>query len=141
MNPLFRTYQTGDLPALIPLMSQLGYTHTEQSLSENITAVRNAGGKILVAEYNGEIVGCVSAILDVRLAEGIQGEIVSLVVNNNNRGLGLGKGLVNTAENWLGQHSSTIRVRANSIRDNAHRFYESIGYSKSKQQEVLVKRI
>ncbi|MDQ7730745.1 GNAT family N-acetyltransferase [Halomonas sp. SpR8] len=92
-------------------MAQLGYDHSEESLSANISAVREQGGEVFVAEVAGSVRGCVSAIIDVHLAEGVKGEIVSLVVSEAARGQGLGKGLVLEAEKWLSGKVSAIRLR------------------------------
>lgn len=139
MQPIYRTFQEKDLTALIALIKQLGYTHSKQSLLTNIKAVHKAGGEIFIAELNSSVVGCICAIIDIRLAEGTQGEIVSLVVDKDHRGHGLGKGLVETAEHWLSQHVNSIRIRANSIRKSARQFYQDLGYVEIKQQVVLVK--
>ena len=53
MNFEIRKYQDSDLGDLVDLMAQLGYQHTEQSLSENIGAVRESGGEIFVADSRG----------------------------------------------------------------------------------------
>ncbi len=141
MVPTFRTYHKQDLPHLLTLMTQLGYSRSADSLATTIKALHQAGGEIFVAELDDGIHGCVSAIIDVRLAEGVQGEIVSLVVSEQARGKGLGKGLVNTAETWLAQHTDTIRVRANEIRTDAHAFYRNLGYTSTKSQVIFEKQI
>lgn len=140
MNTIYRKYTHQDAQALVMLMAQLGYDHSEESLSANISAVREQGGEVFVAEVAGNVRGCVSAIIDVRLAEGIKGEIVSLVVSEEARGQGLGKGLILEAEKWLSGKVSVIRVRANALREQSHLFYESLGYSKEKTQAVLLKK-
>lgn len=139
MNKIYRKYTHQDAQALVLLMAQLGYDHSEKSLSANISAVREQGGEVLVAEVAGKVLGCVSAIIDARLAEGIKGEIVSLVVSKDARGQGLGKGLVLEAEKWLSGNVSVVRVRANALREQSHLFYESLGYRKVKTQAVLIK--
>jgi len=140
MKTIYRKYTHQDTQALVLLMAQLGYDHSETTLSSNVSAVRKQGGEVFVAEVAGNILGCVSAIVDVRLAEGIKGEIVSLVVSEEARGQGLGKGLILEAEKWLSGKVSVIRVRANALREQSHRFYESLGYRKEKAQAVLIKK-
>ncbi|MDQ7732545.1 GNAT family N-acetyltransferase [Halomonas sp. SpR1] len=140
MKTIYRKYTHKDVQALIPLMAQLGYDHSEEALSSNVSAVRKQGGEVFVAEVFGNVLGCVSAIVDVRLAEGVKGEIVSLVVSKDVRGQGLGKGLVLEAEKWLSGNVDVIRVRANALREQSHLFYESLGYSKDKTQAVLLKK-
>ena len=141
MNFEIRKYNDSDLSDLVDLMVQLGYQHTERSLSENICAVRESGGEIFVADSMGKVYGCICAIFDIRLAAGVNGEIVSLVVDSSARGMGVGKGLVAKAESWLGQKTNSLRVRANSVRSEAHDFYKSLGYSLSKTQAVFTKNV
>jgi aminoglycoside 3-N-acetyltransferase len=84
---------------------------------------------------------CVGAIIDARLAAGISGEIVSLVVSEQHRGSGIGRGLVEFAESWLTQRVVKIRVRANSLRSEAHEFYIRRGYQESKTQKIFEKYV
>jgi len=140
-NPNYRKYSENDTKALIQLMGQLGYSHSEKTILKNVSSVRKMGGEVFVAEVSGKVLGCVSAIIDARLAEGENGEIVSLVVSEASRGHGLGKGLTLEAEKWLSERVSSIRVRANSLREEAHLFYESLGFKKAKTQAILVKNV
>lgn len=87
----YRTAKTTDVPALVSLMGELGYSHTEESISTNLQCVENHGGAVFVAVQDGSIVGCVCAIIDVRLAAGECGEIASLVVSGDHRQKGIGK--------------------------------------------------
>jgi GNAT superfamily N-acetyltransferase len=126
--------------SLLSLMSELGYVHDQQSISTNINEVQLRGGEIFVADVNGKIAGCVCAILDARLAAGLCGEIVSLVVAQEYRGSGIGKGLVAYAERWLGTKVDKVRIRANVIRAEAQGFYQSQGYQEEKIQKLFTKK-
>lgn len=139
MKNIYRKFKTTDIVALVELMAQLGYTHTEESLLGNILSVREAKGEIFVCEIAGCVRGCSSAILDCRLAEGVSGEIVSVVVNDFYRGQGIGRGLVAYAEGWLKERVSNISIRANTTREEAHIFYQNMGYTLSKTQAVFKK--
>jgi len=75
------------------------------------------------------------------LAEGIYAEIVSLVVSEKERGNGIGAGLLREAEKWASQRVNKIRVRANVVRDDAHKFYSRQGYEHTKSQKVFIKRV
>jgi ribosomal protein S18 acetylase RimI-like enzyme len=136
---IYRTYRSSDLDALLILISELGYEQGKQTLIRNIDFLRKAGGEVFVVEKDKAVCACVSAIIDIRLAEGVCGEIVSLVVAEKARGLGLGKGLCQHAENWLFKRVDKVRIRANSIRSKALEFYRSLGYEEIKTQSVLVK--
>ncbi len=138
---IFRPASSAGYLELKSLLEQLGYELTVRNIADNIREIRARGGEVFVAVVNGRITGCVAAIIDVRLAEGIVGEIVSLVVAESARGQGIGKGLVNHAEQWLAQSVSTVRVRANVVREAAHKFYESGGYQLVKTQKLFKKTL
>lgn len=122
-------------------MNQLGYQHTLNSLTHNMELIRAREGEIFIAEIDSAIVGVIAAIIDVRLAEGEVGEIVSLVVSELFRGKGIGKALIQHAEHWLMARVDHIRVRANQKRHQAHAFYQSLGYSINKSQVVMEKSV
>ena len=130
-----------DIPNLVVLMDHLGYAHTNDSLMCNLRKLEQHGGAVFVACLDGDVIGCVTAIIDVRFAGGACGEIVSLVVLPAGRRQGIGKGLVSYAESWLKNKTDVIRVRANVIRSEAHVFYKDLGYEEEKSQKVFKKNI
>jgi ribosomal protein S18 acetylase RimI-like enzyme len=139
MNTQYRGYQESDLDFVQELMLELGYSIDCHELRGNIQDIIRRGGIIIVAEREREVIGSVCAVLDVRLAEGMYAEIVSLVVSGNHRRKGIGKSLIKEAENWAKKHVKKIRVRANTTRRPAHLFYESLGYQETKEQKVFIK--
>jgi GNAT superfamily N-acetyltransferase len=138
------TYQKLDITdcfKLKPLIHQLGYDIDANDIEANITEIRERQGEVFVAKIDDELIGCVNAIIDVRLAAGTTGEIVTLVVLEEYRGMGVGKTLVATAEAWLAERVTTIRVRTNSIRTAAHQFYLGAGYQELKTQKIFKKNL
>jgi GNAT superfamily N-acetyltransferase len=136
------TYQKIDLSEcykLKALIHQLGYDVDANDIKANVSEIRERQGEVFVAKIDDELIGCINAIIDVRLAAGTTGEIVTLVVLEQYRGMGVGKALVATAEAWLAERVSSIRVRTNSIRDKAHRFYQRAGYQELKTQKIFIK--
>lgn len=129
-----------DSNKLQPLLKQLGYELSVALIENNIREIRDRGGEVFVARYGGEIIGCIAAIIDVRLAAGKQGEIVTLVVMDRFRQRGIGSQLVRCAEQWLSPQVSSIRVRANSMREKAHQFYIHMGYTESKTQKIFSRK-
>lgn len=136
-----RACREQDLAELKSLMADLGYERTEQDLSVTVREIRQRRGEVFVADKQGNAIGCICALLDIRLAAGTYGEIVSLVVSERFRGNGVGRMLVAHAENWLGERVEKIRLRANTIRIQAHGFYSSLGYEEKKSQKVFVKKV
>ena len=136
------TYQKIDISEcykLKPLIQQLGYDVEVNDITANISEIRERQGEVFVAKIDDEVIGCINAIIDVRLAAGTTGEIVTLVVLEQYRGMGVGKALVATVEAWLKERVSSIRVRTNAIRDKAHQFYLSAGYEELKTQKIFKK--
>lgn len=136
-----RKYQDLDLPGVQVLLEELGYVLAQEELSTNIEAIADRGGTVFVAEDERVIVGCVCVVFDARLAEGVCAEIVSLIVGSHARAQGIGTSLVKTAEAWALPNVSKMRVRANTLRTSAHRFYTSRGYTEVKEQKVFVKTL
>jgi GNAT superfamily N-acetyltransferase len=136
-----REYEKADLAYVKSLMHELGYSVSTEALCSNIKEIQKRAGVVFVAELNNQLVGCICSVIDVRLAEGVYGEIVSLIVSAKFRGAGVGKSLVETSENWLCRRVAKVRVRANEVRIDAHSFYRKLGYEKVKNQTVLIKKL
>ena len=141
MNIAIRQISQGDIKIVQQLMYELGYPLDEKELLFNINMINQKNGIILVAELGRNVVGCLSAVINVTLAEGMFGEIVSLVVSKEYRGSGIGKCLVKQAENWLKPKVEKIRIRANIVRLEAHKFYKALGYKEVKTQISFIKSV
>ena len=139
MTISYRRFQQTDLHGLIKLMFELGYPTKEEEFKKTTREIIKRDGMIFIAEEDGRIIGSSCAIIDVRLAEGVFGEIVSLVVSENFRGCGVGKHLVQMSEEWIYKRVNNVRIRANVIRDDAHSFYGHLGYKEKKEQKVFIK--
>jgi len=69
-------------------------------------------------------------------------EVGSLVVDQDQRGQGIGKALMDKAEAWARQCGITeVRLRSNVIRKEAHQFYEALGYERIKSQFTFRKAL
>ncbi len=125
------------------LLSQLGYNVSKVELPYRISKIcEDKKGLVFLAFKSDKVVGCVHTMIVARLAEGICGEIVSLVVDKSVRNEGIGKGLINQSIQWLKQNGiSKLRVRCNSIRNDAHKFYNHLGFTEKKSQKVFEKLI
>jgi GNAT superfamily N-acetyltransferase len=69
-------------------------------------------------------------------------EISGLVVDQSMRSCGIGKVLLDSAEQWARSIGcDAISVRSNVKRDRAHRFYERSGYEHVKDQRQFRKSL
>ena len=94
----------------------------------------------VVCDENDAVVGFLHAADYETIHSGSFKNIVSLAVDEPCRGLGLGKLLLNAAENWAAQdHCEGVRLVSGFNRVQAHAFYEHCGYHLRKEQKNLVK--
>ncbi|MGD9331012.1 MAG: GNAT family N-acetyltransferase [Desulfobacterales bacterium] len=122
------------------LLRQLGYERTLPEVDHHITAsAADPDVVVLVAVApDGRLAGCLQAQISRRLAEGQYGEIASLVVDDAQRSRGIGARLVKAALNWLQASGiARLRVRCNTQRTRAHRFYERLNFHLTKTQKVF----
>ncbi len=141
MNDHCREYQKADIVPLKELIFELGYDVSLPELQKNIHEIYRKGGTIFVYDKDRQVLGSVCVVEDVRLAEGIYCEIVSLVVSENVRGQGVGRALVECAADWAKKRSGKIRVRANIVRTAAHEFYEKQRFIETKSQKVFIRKL
>ena len=85
---------------------------------------------------NNKIVGWLHLFMALRLASPKFAEIGGLVVDISYRRSGIGRKLVEKAMQWSKQNKLPLRVRCNSNRDEANKFYESLGFTNKKSQKV-----
>ena len=138
----YRRAHPADAQQIASLMTELGYPSDVNVLTVRLRQLDAAGHAVFVAEQDSQLLGCVHAMPDIRLAEGATGEIASLVVKSTCRGEGIGKGLVDTAVDWLIDIGCpSIRIRANAVRKAAHGFYQALGFRCVKTQKVFRKDI
>jgi GNAT superfamily N-acetyltransferase len=95
---------------------------------------------IAVAATGKDLLGWVHVEHRFSLEAGDRAELMGLVVDSSARRRGVGRELVDVAENWaLARGLSAITVRSNAARELSHPFYEALGYSREKTQHVYRK--
>jgi len=128
---IVRTAQRGDAGAVAALSAQLGYDEAVDEIRKRIEAIRAQGnGEVYVAAVPPDIVvGWVQvfALLLVELPP--LAEVGGIVVDSRYRRIGVGRSLVEAAEQWARQNGlATLRLRSDVQRDDAHAFYRRLGY-------------
>lgn len=126
-----RTPTVEDAPALVPLLAELGYSVPEATVRTNIHNLANGPtDKAWVAESASGILGLISVhLIPMFHAPGYLGRITSLVVCSNARGNGIGRTLMQQAQEFCGGAGcERIELTSGDQRDQAHRFYEQLGF-------------
>ena len=136
-----RAMQASDTDAVADLCGQLGYPATPAEIARRWSAIASdAGHAVLVAVHHGRVVGWLHAATRPILEFDLSAEIWGLVVDERERGAGIGRALVSAAEQWaVDSGCTTMRVRSRIERARAHAFYERDGYARVKTQHVFQK--
>ena len=125
--------------AVQKLSQQLGYALFLNEIENNIKEVILSNDHIaLVAIADGEVAGWIHAFKAVFLESNPFVEVGGLVVDENYRSKGIGKKLVEQIKQWcVEKQISTLRVRSQVKRKEAHQFYLANGFTEIKEQKVF----
>ena len=125
-----------DADRLSDLASQLGYPVEAKAVAHRLEKYRgNPDERVIVAIKGAHVIGWTSAGVVDHFYTPVYVEISGLVVDSANRGAGAGKSLVDEVKRWTRKKGiSSLKLRANVIRNDAHRFYEREGFRKRKEQ-------
>jgi GNAT superfamily N-acetyltransferase len=93
------------------------------SLAETIDGERST---LLVAEHRAELLGFISAYLDLDSVRfGLRCWVEDLAVSPEHRSQGVGKALLEAAKDWARERGAThLELDSGDARVDAHRFYE-----------------
>lgn len=139
MNLVIRKITTEDSEAVSSLSGQFGYPLPAPETANQIREILDSNDNCAyVALHKEKIIGWIHAFKTRRIETETFIEIGGLVVDKNFRGLGTGKALVHKIREWCTEQKITsLRVRSNTKRLKAHRFYVSLGFKESKEQKVF----
>ena len=137
-----------DAPELARLSDQLGYpTLGEQVTTRLAQILARSDHAVFIAEIPSSgagprVAGWVHGFVQ-RIVESDPTIVIGgLVVDENERGLGIGHALMEQIERWARAAScGTVTVRSNVVRERAHAFYKRLGYAPLKTQRVFRKTI
>ena len=130
-----------DSPEIARLTAQLGYLADADVICGRLARIAGQRDQlVLVAILEERIVGWLQAHASDVLESGWRAEIVGLIVCESCRRRGVGRRLVQRAEQWAREiGAETVVVRSNTKRVESHNFYPALGYAASKTQAVYRK--
>ncbi|SLM13606.1 putative Acetyltransferase, GNAT family [uncultured spirochete] len=140
---MIRSATLEDSPALASLAGQLGYPASPEKVRERLPRYIGAPeARVIVAEHEGQVIGWTSIEVVDHFYLDKFAEISGFVVDERFRGQGVGHALMQEAERWTAAHGlSTLRLKTNVVREDAHRFYENLGFERTKTQYTYVKKL
>lgn len=141
---MIRIAQTHDLLGLHNLVQQLGYD-LDLSIFENtvLSYLTDAERAVYVDEVDGVIAGFIALdIMQTFHHHQKQMRIISLVIDQSKRGLGIGGKLLKVAENLAREKDCWVVELTSSSRrekEGTHDFYINHGYLKNGEQAYFRK--
>ena len=138
-----RPMERADLEAVASLSAQLGYPIAQDALTHHFELLGAAPeNALLVAEDTADeqVVGWVHVAGRVSLETGPFAQVSGIVVDERERGRGVGGALMGAAEGWATERGyDVMRLWSNIVRERAHHFYEQLGYEHVKTSKVFRK--
>ncbi len=138
-----RAMTSDDLPSLEPLLVQLGYDIAPDEVARRYITVTAATGHSLdVAERDGRVVGFIHFYARAAIEKPPEVIVQALVVDDGLRGGGIGRRLMRRAEDWAAAHGyGSVALGTQTRRDDAHAFYERLGYRVAATSHLMRKDI
>jgi GNAT superfamily N-acetyltransferase len=123
-------------------VTQLGYPSQPEETLRRLRSVKTEMSCVFAAVADGDVVGWVHVSLYPILQADHAAQILGLVVDQEWRGQGIGGALLQAAEEWAVERGSrTLYVRSNIIRQDAHAFYQHLGYQLVKTSLTFAKQL
>ena len=139
-----RQMRPEDASAVATLTTQLGYPATEDEIRRRYGLIKERwDARVFVAQHAGNVIlGWIHVQATYLLECDARAEIWGLVVAETARGTGVGRRLVDAAEEWaLVRGLSVMALRSNRLRTEAQGFYEHLGYTVTKTQNAFRKNL
>jgi ribosomal protein S18 acetylase RimI-like enzyme len=133
-----------DSAELARLAGQLGYPASGKKLRKRLQRLMASASDVVfvAASANGGLVGWVHGVLSQFLESDYRVEVAGLVVDERFHRRGIGRDLLRQVEAWAREHGAEqASVRCRTTREEAHQFYESLGYNETKTQIVFRKSL
>jgi ribosomal protein S18 acetylase RimI-like enzyme len=129
-----RAAEMNDAAALAQLMCELGYETTKSEMQMRLERIAtDERYRTFVAVRNGTVREMIGTLTCPSYEHNDpSGRIVALVIFSTMRRRGIGRALMATAEKDFAQRGiRSVVLNARLAREDAHRFYESLGYERN----------
>jgi GNAT superfamily N-acetyltransferase len=123
-----------DAAALAQLMCELGYETTKSEMRMRLEQIAtDERYRTFVAVCDGKVYGMIGTLTSFSYEHNDPGgRILALITLKTMRRHGIGRVLIATAENDFAQRGiKRVALNTRLAREDAHRFYESLGYERN----------
>ena len=133
------------IPAIVPLLEQLGYPVTPEELEKRFTNfIKKDGYGVVIATYESQPIGMISWSKSHLFVQGkVRFHIECLIVDRNYRNQGVGKKLMLFVEEVAKISRPAIIDLTSGVRrakDGSHDFYKALGYNNEGHRAKLYLR-
>ena len=137
---IFRLAKRADLPAIVRMLAddELGSQRErgEDPLPESYYAAfeqidHDPNHELIVAESNGEVLGTLHLMFlpSISFQGGLRAQVESVRVDKRYQGQGIGSDMLRWAiERAKGRGTHILQLTTHKSREDAHRFYERLGF-------------
>lgn len=142
---MFRKINTADTPEVAEICNAaLGYNVDVENVKKQIEKLTNDKNQHIIIGYEDEITRKIIGFVHAQMYESFYSDlglnILGLAVNPDFQGRGIGRKLMNKLEEYaVDNNISFIRLNSALKREEAHKFYEHIGYTCDKVQKRFIK--
>ena len=143
---MYREINTADAQEVAEICKvALGYDVDVENVEKQIAKLTNDKKQHIIIGYEDEntrrIIGFVHAQMYESFCNDLGLNILGLAVNPDFQGRGIGRKLMNELEDYaVDNNISFIRLNSAMKREDAHNFYEHIGYTCDKVQKRFIKK-
>jgi GNAT superfamily N-acetyltransferase len=122
-----------DVDDIARLLGQLGYATVPEAVTPRLERLAVVGDRVLIAVDDGRVVGLAHLQVSPTLErERPAARIGALIVDESHRGRGVGRGLVQALEDEARLRGcGVLFLTTGAQRDDAHTFYERVGFAQS----------
>jgi len=143
MSIQFRQATQTDLPAIVQMLAEDGLgaarerleSPLPQSYYEAFESIdKDPNNELVVAEINGKVIGTLQLIFLPSISHqgGTRAQVESVRVAQHLRGQGIGAEMMKWAMERARQRGCHLmQLTSHKSREDAHRFYERLGFTKS----------
>ena len=134
MSLTIRNAKLTDAAALAQLMCELGYETTKSEMQMRMERIAaDERFRTFVAVHDGKVCGMIGTVTSLSYEHNDSGgRILALATLSAMRRRGIGRALIATAEKDFAQRGvSRLALNTSLVREDAHKFYDSLGYERN----------
>jgi GNAT superfamily N-acetyltransferase len=141
---IVRPMVNDDVPRVADLAVQLGYNPSAEEVSSRLEALSaTPGHAFFVADPRSQpLTGWIHVYGVQTLVSTPYAEIGGIVVEQTVRRRGVGQAILRAAEEWATANGfPEVRLRSGVHREEAHLFYERVGYERSRASYMFRRKL